>query len=100
MTDTRAQLIADYADLGVSCGYIGDIRMAPMRDDRSFRVFTCLSSRPAATACDQSITVFDVPRDHKGVWMDAVTFDTPAVRARLDAMRARLAAGELYRVGR
>jgi hypothetical protein len=61
--DPEAQLKADYADLGVSCGCIGNIWYGPIRDDRSFRVFTRLQ---------------------------------PAVRAQLDALRARVASGELF----
>jgi hypothetical protein len=97
--DPEAQLKADYADLGVSCGYIGNVYHAPAGDDRSFRVFTQL--RKAVLRGDErresySVVVFDVPYGHKGVWKDAVAFDTPAVRAQLDALRARVATGELF----
>jgi hypothetical protein len=96
---TETKLIADYADLGVSCGYIGNIWQGPVQDDRSFRVFTKL--QPCVIRGDQrresfGVHVFDVPRTHKGVWMDKVAFDTPAVRAQLDALRARVASGELF----
>lgn len=93
-----ARLIADYADLGVSCGYIGNIYYGPTVDDRQFRVFTKLQPCVWREGVDRtySVPVFTVPRDHKGVWMDAVQFDTPAVRAQLDKLRARVTAGELF----
>jgi hypothetical protein len=104
MTDSRDQLIADYADLGVSCGYIGNIYHGPARDGRSFRVFTKVETMQYAGICQYkgtvrhefqrtTIHVFDVPHNHKGFWMDAVEFDTPAIRAKLDALRAQVAAG-------
>lgn len=95
---SNAALKADYADLGVSCGYIGDID-ARWGDSRSFRVFTKLSTRPSASGCDISVHIFDVPSGHKGVWGGEIVFDTPQVRAKLDAIRTKLQAGQLYRVG-
>lgn len=94
--DAEAQLKADYADLYVSCGYIGDITMGPVRDFRSFRVFTQLSTKPHSPNSNISIEVFDVPRDHQGVWREKVAFDTPEIRAKLDKLRERLAKGEIY----
>jgi hypothetical protein len=95
--DPEAQLKADYADLGVSCGYIGNIYYGPIRDDRSFRVFTQLLPAVIGERRENySVWVFDVPNGHKGVWADKVVFDTPAVRAKLDALRARVASGELF----
>lgn len=100
-THPEAQLIADYADLGVSTGYIGNIYYGPIRDDRSFRIFTTVLLpayryngvvvRPETRA---NIEVFDVPRNHKGVWTDKVEFDTSETRAKLDELRARVARGE------
>ena len=98
----EAQLKADYADLGVSCGYIGNIYCGPVRDDRSFRVFTQVEVRRVVRLGDIVVTdrfervtvpVFDVPAGHQGVWEDKVAFDTPEVRARLDELRAQVAAG-------
>lgn len=97
--DPEAALKADYADLGVSTGYIGNVYHGPVFDDRSFRVFTKVYAKPYKIALREervSIRVFDVPRDHKGVWMDKVDFDTPEVRAQLDALRARVASGEAH----
>lgn len=88
-TPSEARLIADYADLGVSCGYIGNV--TPTRDDRQFQVFTRLSTHPSAPACNISVVVYRVD--------GRVEYDTPAVRERLDRVRARLARGELFRVG-
>jgi hypothetical protein len=99
------QLIADYADLGVTCGYVGNLE--PWGDQRTFKVFTKLATKPNASACDVSIQVFVPPQEHRrfepgsgvGWWKGDVVFDTPDVRDRLDAIRARLERGELYRVG-
>lgn len=104
MADTK-QLIADYADLGVTCGYIGNLES--WGDQRTFKVFTKLSTKPGASACDVSIPVFTPPAEHRrfepgsgvGWWKGDVIFDTPEVREQLDAIRARLERGELYRVG-
>lgn len=93
---SEQDIIRDYADLGVSCGYVGNIDFG--RDYRSFRVFVKLSSKPSATACDQAVHVFDPPYGGP-VWRDPVEFDTPEVRQRLDTIRARLARGELFKVG-
>lgn len=98
--DPEAALKADYADLGVTCGYIGNITCGPTEDHRSFYVFTKLSTKPNADCCDVSVHIFDVPRSHKGIWKEKVEFDTPAVRAKLDAIRARFRRGELHKVGR
>lgn len=111
----RQELIADYADLGVSCGYVGNVYYGPVRDDRSFRVFTSLAfvepmrkctgafaglSLPKSETGVRSIVVLDVPRDHVGVYEGPVEFDTPAIRAQLDALRERLASGELRLMGK
>jgi hypothetical protein len=84
------ELIADYADLGVSCGYIGGVHT--WGDDRSFKVFTQLQNSDGVRLF---ITVFSVPHDHKGTWMEKVEFDTLGVRTVLDSWRAKLATGEL-----
>jgi hypothetical protein len=94
--DPEAALKADYADLGVSCGYIGNITCGPVEDYRSFYVFTTLATKPGASACDISVHIFDVPRAHKGIWTGKIEFDTPAVRAKLDAIRERFQRGELF----
>lgn len=100
----REQIIADYADLGVSCGYIGNVYCGPERDDRSFRVFTrvrvcrrvTLHGQVISETWDEaSITVFDAPRTG-GIYRGPVDYDTPAIRAQLDALRAKVAAGEAY----
>jgi hypothetical protein len=95
MTTNEASLLVDYADLGVSCGYIGDI--SRQRDDRSFRVFTKLATEPYRCSPNVSVHVFDVPRGTR-LWSEKVVFDTPKVRARLDLIRAKLDAGKLHRV--
>lgn len=83
-------LIIDYADLGVTCGYIGNISI--YGDDRAFKVFTKLATRPGAGACDISI---NVGYGDKGV----VEYDTPEVRAKLDTIRERFQRRELFAVG-
>ncbi len=101
----EAELKADYADLGVTCGYIGNLES--WGDQRRFKVFTKLATKPDASACDVSIPVFDPPPEHRrfepgngvGWWHGEVVYDTPEVRAKLDAIRDRLARGELHRVG-
>lgn len=92
--DPEAQLKADYADLHVGCGYIGGVHLGN-RDDRSFKVFTRLATRPYQSMSDVHVTVFDVPMN-QGVWKDKVEFDTPEVRAKLDAIREKLAQGKLF----
>jgi hypothetical protein len=94
--DKDAALKADYADLGVTTGYIGNIY--PGRDDRSFYVFT--QARNQQTREMVGIHVFCVPRSHKGLWNAPVDFDTPAIRAKLDAVRAQVAAGKFHIVNR
>jgi hypothetical protein len=99
------QLKADYADLGVSTGYIGNIYMGRQEgaDDRSFRIFTKVMRPPRpfplSDGREERITlhVFDVPRNHKGVWREPIAFDTPENRARLDQLRVKVQSGE-YRV--
>lgn len=98
------QLIQDYADLGVTCGYIGNLER--WGDQRRFMVFTKLSTKPNADACNVDITVFTPPAGHRrfepgsgvGWWKGEVIYDTPEVRAKLDVIRERLQRGELYRV--
>ena len=85
-----AQLISDYADLGVSCGYVGGIHT--WGDDRSFRVFTKVK-QPDGSFGFVSVHVFDVPYGHKGVWDKPVAFDTPSIREQLDFFRAGILAG-------
>lgn len=95
-----AALIRDYADLGVSTGYIGGVHQGPIRDDRQFRVFTqAKHSNPKpyqSSTSGVSIPVFDVPHNHPGVWRDKIQFDTPEVRAKLDAIRAKVESGEMF----
>ena len=101
--DPHAQLKADYADLGVSTGYIGNVYCGPERDDRSFRVFTQVEERRVLkdslgiVFSDRweriSIIVFEAPRN-AGIYRGPVEYDTPAVRERLDALRAKVAAGQ------
>lgn len=94
--DPDAALKIEYADLGVSTGYIGDVGVHG--DTRSFRVFTKLATRPGADCCDISVPIFDVPRDHRGVWRGKIVYDTPEVRAKLDRIRERFRRGELFAV--
>jgi hypothetical protein len=93
---TDGALKADYADLGVTTGYIGNIYHGPTRDDRSFRIFMRVATKPYQQMSDCSVHVFDVPRDHKGLWADPVVYDTPENRARLDAIREKVADGRLH----
>ena len=91
--DPNADLIRDYADLGVSCGYIGGVHI--WGDDRSFMVFTHLRWAHGSQRNRANIVVFDVPYGHKGTWKSKVEFDTPEVRAKLDRFRALVAEGKL-----
>lgn len=91
-----AKLIADYADLGVSVGYIGNVYHGPERDDRSFRVFTQVvpvNPKPFADKGRITIHVFDPPPG--GIWKGRIEYDTPRIRAELDKLRERVATGEL-----
>jgi hypothetical protein len=92
----EAQLIADYADLGVSCGYIGNVGIG-IGDDRRFYVFTRLKHAVETQQTRyQSLSVHvQEVRDEKKKVIEVV-FDTPAVRQQLDALRARLLKGELF----
>jgi len=74
-------LINDYTDLGVSCGYIGNLER--WGDDRELRVFTNLRSVKDGT---RSISLTVKPGE----------FDTPKTREWLDLMRERKADGKLY----
>ena len=76
-------LINDYTDLGVSCGYIGNLER--WGDDREFRVFTNLRSVKNRTRTI-SLTV------------KSGEFDTPKTRKWLDLIRERKADGELFMV--
>lgn len=93
MTNPTTEALArDYADLRVSFGYIGGVHCGPVRDDRRFYVFTRVKS--ASGQASEGVPVFAVPRDHVGVWREPVVYDTPAVRAGLDRLRAMVASGE------
>lgn len=94
--DPQAQLKADFQDLGVSTGYIGNFER--WGDDRRFYVFTRLSHKPCANACSVSIPI-DVKRGERGKVLEEVVYDTPAVRRRLEEIRAQFQAGKLYWVG-
>lgn len=89
LAEDGESLIADYTDLGVSCGYLGNL--THQYDDRSFRVFTRLASKPHSSSSDISIEI-DRGED------ELPPFDTPAVRAKLDALRDKLSKGEVYRI--
>lgn len=93
MNNSEAVVKADYADLGVTCGYIGNIYQGPVRDDRHFMVFTKVKS---STGERQSISVFSVPYGHKGIWNEPVDFNAPAIRTKLDALRNKVASGEFF----
>ncbi len=96
-THPDAALLRDYADLGVSTGYLGGVGV--YGDDRSFRIFVRLASRQYQEMSDLSVCVFDVPRSEARTWkydVDAVRYDTPANRAKLDAYRQRLAEGKIF----
>lgn len=95
--DPQAQLKADYADLGVSTGYIGNFER--WGDDRRFYVFTRLSHKAAADCCSVSIPI-DVKRGERGKVLEDVVYDTPAVRAHLDEIRAKFNDGKLFWVGK
>lgn len=88
-----AELVRDYADLGVSCGYIGNVYWGPESDDRSWRVFTKLWND--RTRSSVSVVVFEPPSDFKGIWRDGIEYDTPEVRRKLDNIRSQFERGEL-----
>lgn len=91
-----AALIRDYADLGVSTGYLGGVGVHG--DDRSFRVFVRLARERHRQMADVSVEIFTVPHDQRRTWKgaDKIVYDTPEVRAKLDKMRAGVAAGQLF----
>ncbi len=94
---TEQSLIAEYADIGVSCGYIGGVGVHG--DDRSFKVFTRLATQPHKLMSDVSIEVFTVPHAEARTWKyseEQVQYDTLAIRTRLNLLRHRLALGELH----
>lgn len=93
----EAAILRDYADLGVSTGYIGNLE--PWGDDRSFRVFTRALPAKGGPRYDHDVTAMvTVARDASGhvVRGTPVVWDTPAVRRQLDRIRMRVAAGELF----
>lgn len=85
MTKPIDTLIKAFADIGASFGYIGNV--SRYGDDRSWRIFTKLSTRPAASACDVSFHL-NSPDD----------IDLAAVTDWLERQRAKVNAGSLYRV--
>lgn len=94
-TPATAALLADYADLQISFGYIGNIGGPSMKaghDQRRFYVFTRVKS--ATGQASEGVPVFAVPHDHVGLWREKIEYDTPAVRAGLDRLRALVASGE------
>lgn len=94
---TEQTLKADYADLGVTTGYIGGVGVHG--DDRSFRVFVRVAREQYQQMSDLSIEIFSVPYDQRRTWKydpEIVNYDTPAVRAKLDKMRADVAAGKIF----
>lgn len=96
-THPQAALLIDFADLGVTTGYIGNIER--WGDDRGFYVFTKLSTEYGATSCNCSIFIGDaktLPKDDNG--HPIVEYDTPAVRARLEALGQKLVDSKIYRV--
>jgi hypothetical protein len=82
-----------YPELGLSFGYIGNC--GQWGDDRCWCVFTKLSSKPAANACNVSWGYANT--------QDVAKLATPVRLGQLEcwikSTAARLAAGELYQVG-
>jgi len=95
-TPETAALLADYADLKLSFGYIGNIGPGPSMkagyDNRVFYVFTQVQAE--SRKASEGVRLFGVPHDHVGLWSEPVVYDTPAVRAGLDRLRALVASGE------
>ena len=87
------QLIRDYVDLGVTVGYVGNCDLQRGYDDRCFRVFTSTATTSYASCCDGPKIYITKEAAEAGEW------DTPAVRAQLDAIRAKVAEGKLFLVG-
>lgn len=87
-----ARVKAAHPKLGLSFGYIGDLPSNGW-DDRSWRIFTSLSTRMAASCCDISFAGWSTRN------MPAMA---DAVEARLDAwcasQQAKLDAGEIHLV--
>jgi hypothetical protein len=74
----------EYADLGVSIGYIGNVHFGI--DDRCFKVFTSVKSDSGKATIGFSVgDARDTPSPQ---------YDTPAVRAWLDNLRQLVASGE------
>ncbi len=87
-TPETAALLADYPDLKLSFGYIGNIGGAPVRDDRRFYVFTQVRSEDGRSS--QGVPAMDIPAGTVGVYNGPVIYDTPAVRQGLDRLRAKV----------
>lgn len=94
----EAALKRDYADLGVSTGYIGNCER--WGDDRTFMVFTRIKTgdrKPGFAA----YRAMDVPEEYRrfavgqprAYYSGPVPFNAPEVRAWLDGLRAKIAAG-------
>lgn len=116
--DERA-LKNDFADLGVSTGYVGNCEQ--WGDDRSFKIFTkvapCirgdrtgafgLPGTGRSCADTLSLHIMDVPAEfrrfergqQRRYFNGPVPFNTPEVRAWLEALRAAVAEGRAYVYG-
>lgn len=115
----EAALKHDFADLGVSTGYIGNCEQ--WGDDRTFKVLTkvapCIrGDRTGAfgmpgtgrsSADTLSMHIMDVPREfrrfergqQRRYFNGPVPFNAPEVRAWLEALRAEVTAGRAYIYG-
>lgn len=80
-------LAIEYADLGVTFGYIGNIER--WGNDRSFRIFTKTSDRYGAGACNGSIPTA----------ADPTAEDCTRARPILDRYREELLTGKRFLVG-
>lgn len=88
----------DYADLGVSTGYIGNCER--WGDNRTFMVFTRVKT-PDKHVGFAAYRVMDVPEENRrfpagqlrAYYSGPVPFNAPEVRAWLDGLRAKIAAG-------
>ena len=112
----EAALKRDFADLGVSTGYIGNCET--WGDDRTFKVFTKVApairgdragpfgAPGTGRSCADTLSmhIMDVPREfrrfergQRRVYFDGpIPFNGPHVRAWLEALRAEVAAGRAY----
>lgn len=94
-TEAQAALVAAYPGLRLSFGYIGNIGGPSLKaghDQRHFYVFTKVKSESGRAS--EGVPVFAVPHAHVGLWVEPITWDTPAVRKGLDRLQALVDTGQ------